>query len=61
MESKKRETMENREYMLKMAAITFGALAATLLMGYYVFEVLPATDNVRMYEIEQKVGLMPNY
>ena len=50
-----------QEQMLRNVAIAFGVLAVTLLMGYYVFEVLPAIDGVRMYELEQEAGMLPDY
>ena len=53
--------MNKQEKMLKSIAMGFGILAVTFLLGYYIFQVMPAIDAVRMYRIEQEQGMLPNY
>jgi len=58
--------MNKQETMLKgvaglygwiIAIVAFGALI--ILSQYYVWKVLPALDNVRSYELEREMGLLP--
>ena len=36
-------------------------LAMFVISQYYVWKVLPAIDCVRMYELEQEAGMLPDY